>query len=210
VDDPGFRLYKLVGKAVGDVVVKAITSPFTLLGKMFGGGGDAKLDVIDFQAGAPELTPSADKNLQNLSKALASRPGLKMDIEATTDPKTDEKTLKLRELRRQAAAAKGGGKGKGDAELTDEEYVKFVEKKYQGLGAAPPAGAPPDPATMEDAVLATVQLPTEALSTLRQARASAAQARLVQLGVDPGRLSFAQGGERAKKEAGSRVYFTLK
>ena len=38
----------------------------------------------------------------------------------------------------------------------------------------------------------------------------AAKARLVALGVDPGRLFLAQGGERARKEAGARVYFTLK
>ena len=63
---------------------------------------------------------------------------------------------------------------------------------------------------MEDAVLASVQLPPEALGALRQERAEAAKARLVALGVDPGRLFLAQGGERARKEAGARVYFTLK
>jgi hypothetical protein len=205
VDDPNFRLYKLVWKAFGDVVVKAVTSPFTLLGKLFGGGGSDKLDVIDFQAGAPELTTSADKTLQNLSKALASRPALKVDLESTTDPAADLKALKLRELRRQAQVAKGG-----KAELTDEEYVRFVEKKYKAL--APPAtgGGPPDPAAMEDGVVATVQLPPEAIGALRQQRAEAARARLVSLGVDPNRLSPTQGGERAKKEAGARVYFTLK
>jgi hypothetical protein len=210
VDDPNFRLSRVVWHAIGNVLLKAVISPFSLLGKLFGGGKDAKLDVIDFQAGAPELSPSADKTLQNLSKALASRPALKMDIEGTADPAADSKTLKLHELRRQAALAKGDGKGKG-AELTDEEYVRFVEKKYRGL-TPPPAtgGGPPDPAAMEDAVLATVQLPPEALGALGQARAEAARARLLQLGVDPGRVFLTQGGERAKKEAGPRVYFTLK
>jgi hypothetical protein len=210
VDDPDFRLSRVVWRAVGNVLLKAVISPFNLLAKAFGGGGkDAKLDVIDFQAGAPELTPSADKTLQNLSKALASRPALKMDIEGTSDP-TDSKTLKLRELRRQAALAKSDGKGKANAELTDEEYVRFVEKKYRALGTPATGGSAPDPAAMEDAVLATVQLPPEALGALRQARAEAARARLVKLGVDPGRVFLTQGGERAKKEAGPRVYFTLK
>jgi hypothetical protein len=63
---------------------------------------------------------------------------------------------------------------------------------------------------MEDAVLASVQLPPEALGALRQERAEAARAKLVTLGVDPARLFLTQGGERAKKEAGARVYFTLK
>jgi len=209
VDDPDFRLSRVVWRAIGNVLLKAVISPFNLLAKAFGGGKDAKLDVIDFQAGAPDLTPSADKTLQNLSKALASRPALKMDIEGTADP-TDSKTLRLRELRRQAALAKSDGKGKTSAELTDEEYVRFVEKKYRELGTAATGGSAPDPAAMEDAVLATVQLPPEALGALGQARAEAARARLLKLGVDPGRVFLTQGGERAKKEGGPRVYFTLK
>ena len=211
VDDPDFRLSRVVWRAIGNVLLKAVISPFNLLAKAFGGGGkDAKLDVIDFQAGAPDLTPSADKTLQNVSKALASRPALRMDIEGTTDPASDTKTLKLRELRRQAALAKSDGKGKGNAELTDDEYLRFVEKKYRALSPPATGGSAPDPAAMEDAVLATVQLPPEALGALGQARAEAARARLMQLGVDAGRVFLTKGGERAKKEAGPRVYFTLK
>jgi hypothetical protein len=211
VDDPNFRLYRVVGKAFGNVFVKAVESPFTLLGKMFGGGGDEKLDLIDFQAGASEVTPSADKALQTLSRALAGRPALRMDLEGTTDPVSDVKTLKVRELRRQALVAKGGGKGTGDkTELTDEEYIRFVENRYRTV--APPAtgGGSPDPTAMEGAVLASLEVPPEAIGALRQQRAEAARARLVSLGVDPNRLSLTQGGERAKKEAGARVYFTLK
>jgi Domain of Unknown Function (DUF748) len=209
VDDPDFRLSRVVWRAIGNVLLKAVISPFALLGKAFG-GGSAKLDVVDFQAGAPDLTPGAEKSLQGLSKALTSRPALKVDIEGTTDDAADVKTLKLRELKRQAAAARAEKAQK--SELTDEEYLKFVEKRWRALGAAPPAaaGAAPDPAAMEEAVLASVQLAPEALGSLRQERAEAARTRLVALGIDPGRLFLTQGGERAKKEAGARVYFTLK
>ena len=84
VDDPNFRIGKLVWHAIGNVLLKAITSPFNLLGKLFGGGSE-KLDVIDFQAGAAALTPTADKSLQTLAKALAGRPALKADIEGTAE-----------------------------------------------------------------------------------------------------------------------------
>jgi len=208
VDDPGFRLYRVVGNAFFNVFVKAIESPFTLLAKAFGGGANDKLDLIDFQAGAPELTPSADKALQTLSKALAGRPSLRMDLEGTTDPVGDVKALRARELKRQAATTQPE-KGQ-KAEPSDEEYLKLVEKRWRSLAPANQSATPPDPATMEDAVVATVQLPPEALGSLRQQRAETARARLVALGVDPGRLSLTQGGERAKKEAGARVYFTLK
>jgi hypothetical protein len=63
---------------------------------------------------------------------------------------------------------------------------------------------------MEDAVLATIQLPPEGLRALAQDRTSTVKARLVALGIDAGRLFPAQGGEKAKKEGGARAYFTLK
>ncbi len=208
VDDPNFRIGKLVWHAIGNVLLKAITSPFNLLGKLFGGGSE-KLDVIDFQAGAAGLTPTADKSLQTLAKALAGRPALKADIEGTADPAADARTFRLRELKRQAEVAKAKG-GSGKVELTDEEYLRFVEKRYRTLVPDVPKGAPPDPATMEETVAAAVALPPEALGSLKQERAEAARTRLVALGVDANRLFLTQGGERAKKEAGARVYFSLK
>jgi hypothetical protein len=208
VDDPGFRLYRVVGNAFFNVFVKAVESPFTLLAKMFGGGGNDKLDLIDFQAGAPDLTPSADKALQTLSKALAGRPALRMDLEGTTDPVRDVKALRARELKRQVATAQPGKAGA--AEPSDEEYLKLVEKRWRSLAPANQSATPPDQGAMEDAVLASVQLSPDALGSLRQQRAEATRARLVALGVDAGRLSLTQGGDRAKKEAGARVYFTLK
>ena len=209
VDDPDFRLGKVIWHAIGNVLLKAVTSPFTLLGKMFGGGSE-KLDVIDFQAGAAVLTPGAEKSLQGLAKALGGRPALKADIEGTVDSAADVKTLKLRELKHLAEVAKAKDKSDAKAELTDEEYLRFAEKRWRTLTPAAPAGAPPDPATMEEALLAAVELPPEALGALKQERAEAARAKLVALGVDTSRLFLTQGGERAKKEAGARVYFTLK
>ena len=63
---------------------------------------------------------------------------------------------------------------------------------------------------MEETVAAAVVLPPEALGSLKQERAEAARTKLVALGVDANRLFLTQGGERAKKEAGARVYFSLK
>jgi hypothetical protein len=215
VDDPNFRLGKLIWHAIGNVLVKAVTAPFTLLGKLFGGGGSAdKIDVVDFQAGTATLTPSAEKTVQGLTKALNARPALRMDIEGTADPVADARNLKLQELKRQAQLAKGGGKGKG-AEITDEEYEKYLQAQYKKIQPALPPGAgpapaAPDPKAMEDAVLATIQLPPEGLRALAQDRTSTVKARLVALGIDAGRLFPAQGGEKAKKEGGARAYFTLK
>ena len=213
VDDPNFRLGKVIWHAIGNVLIKAVTAPFALLGKLVGGGGgpNDKIDVVDFQAGTATLTPSAEKTLQGLTKALNSRPQLRMDIEGTADPTADARNLRLQELKRQAQLAVGGGKGK---EITDEAYEKYLEAQYKkiqpGGAPAPTAGATSDPKAMEDAVLASIQLPPEAMRALAQERGSTVKARLIALGVDAGRLFPAQGGERAKKEGGARAYFTLK
>src|SRR5262249_33290510 len=198
-------LGRVIWRAIGNVLIKAVTAPFALLGKLFGGGSD-KIDVVDFQAGTATLTPTAEKTLQGLNKALNSRPALRMDIEGTADPKADGKSLRLQELRRQAQLARSGGKGKG-AETTDEEDVKYVESLYRKPQPTLPPGAGPsaaaaDPAAMEEAVLATIQLPPEAMRALSQERTDAVKARLVALGIEAGRLFPAQGGEKAKKEGG--------
>ncbi|HSP19703.1 MAG TPA: hypothetical protein VLQ79_09320, partial [Myxococcaceae bacterium] len=137
-----------------------------------------------------------------------SRPALKADIEGTADAAADVKALKLGELRRQAEAGKV--KGGGKTELTDEEYLRFLEKRYRTLGPAAPAGGQPDAAMLEETVLAAVELPPEAVGSLKQERAEAARTKLVALGVDASRLFLTQGGERPKKEAGARVFFSLK
>ena len=90
-----------------------------------------------------------------------------------------------------------------------DRYLRFLENRYRSVTPSA-SGAAPDPTTMENTVLAAQQLPPEALSSLQQQRSEAARARLITLGIDANRLSLARGGERAKKEAGARVYFTLK
>ena len=66
-------------------------------------------------------------------------------------------------------------------------------------------------AEMENQVLATIDLPPEAIRKLAHERGEAARARIVQAAqVEPARLSLVEGGERAKKEGGEHVYFTLK
>lgn len=54
-------------------------------------GGADQIDVVDFQAGIDALTPTAEKTLQGLTKALTSRPALRMDIEGAADPAADAK-----------------------------------------------------------------------------------------------------------------------
>ncbi len=138
IDDPSFRLGKAIWHAIGNVFTKLVTAPFAALGKLVGGSSGGRLDVVDFLAGSATITPSSEKSIQSLAKALGERPTLQLAIQPVTDPASDGKALRVAELRRRAAEAKGKG-AKGDAakaELTDEEYTRFVAAAYKALGKA--------------------------------------------------------------------------
>jgi hypothetical protein len=162
IDDPSFRLGKVIWNGIANVFTKLVTAPFAALAKLAGGGGGSRLDVVDFLAGSAEITPSADKSILGLGKALGERPSLRLAIEPVSDPAADGRALRLTELRRRAAEAKGKGAKGGPValdkvELTDEEYTRFVAAAYKALGPAPApmAGASPAAASPAAASPAT-------------------------------------------------------
>jgi hypothetical protein len=198
VDDPNFRLGRVIWHAIVNVVTKVATAPFTMLAKLFGGGSE-KLDVVDFEPGSSALTSGTEKSLQALAKALYSRPALRLDIEGSADESADGRALRLAELRRRARETKW--------------------KSLKNRAAATPTGAPADAGAapkltvteMEERLLATIDLAPEAMRALAEERADGVRGRIAEAAqIDPARLFLVEGGERAKKEGGRRVYFTLK
>ena len=75
IDDPKFSIWGIVRKIIRNILVKAATSPFALLGSLFGGGED--LSYIEFDYGKPGLNERAMKKLETLTKALHERPAIK-------------------------------------------------------------------------------------------------------------------------------------
>jgi len=55
LDDPKFRIGKVVMRVIVNILEKVATSPFSLLGAAFGGGGE-ELGYEDFSPGSAELT----------------------------------------------------------------------------------------------------------------------------------------------------------
>ncbi len=64
-----------------NLLEKAVTAPFTLLGHLFGGGD--QVNVIEFVPGSAVLDPTASARLESVSKALDARPGLELDVPNT-------------------------------------------------------------------------------------------------------------------------------
>ncbi|HEY0293821.1 MAG TPA: DUF748 domain-containing protein, partial [Bordetella sp.] len=93
LDDPQFSVGGIIIHVVMNLLVKAVTSPFQLLGSLFG-GGDADLSYIDFPPGSAVLDDKAKTSVGTLVKALTDRPALKMDVIGRADPQADEEGIR--------------------------------------------------------------------------------------------------------------------
>jgi len=100
LDDPKFRIGKVVTRAIMNILEKVATSPFSLLGALVGGGGE-ELGYQDFAAGNAELTPADKQKLDTLAKALYARPALQLEIAGSVDPDGDREGLQRAALDRE-------------------------------------------------------------------------------------------------------------
>lgn len=92
LDDPKFNIRQVVWRVIENLLVKAATAPFALLGSMFGGGGQ-ELGEVDFAPGLAELDATATNRLEKLALALTKRPLLSLEIAGNTEPQSDREAL---------------------------------------------------------------------------------------------------------------------
>ena len=78
LDDPNFHLAPAIWKFLGNLLVKAVTAPFALLGSLFGGGPD--LQFVEFSPGAAAVGAAGGEKLKAIVKALKERPQLKIEV----------------------------------------------------------------------------------------------------------------------------------
>lgn len=93
LDDPEFRIGRVVMRVVVNILTKAATSPFSLIGAAFGGGGD-ELAYQEFTAGAVTPLDTESKKIETLRKALEARPALNLDITGSYDAEADLAALR--------------------------------------------------------------------------------------------------------------------
>lgn len=219
VDDPDFRVGRVVWRALRNVFIKAATAPFALLASVFGGGKES-LDLVEFAPGSAELDEAALGKLRILAKALYERPALKLEIEGTADADADGAVLRRQAvagLVRRAKSSASGQKSPQPVEISPAEYPRWLQAAYRAAFPGPekpgPGGkAPPPPtvAEMEERLSASIAVPAADFRELAQRRAAAARDGILGAAqVDPGRVFLVEGGERAAKEKGTRAYFTL-
>lgn len=200
LDDPKFRFGKIVWKLIGNLIVKAATAPFALLGKLFG-GDDADLSSVEFADGSALPDEAAKKKLDALARAMENRPALKLEATGRFSGNTDSEGLKRLRFERKLKAQKLADlakKGEAPASVDDvvvdeKEYETYLTKAYKKekfdkprnvLGIAKKLPM----AEMESLMLANIAVTDDDLRQLAFARANVVKDYL----TGPGKVETAR------------------
>ncbi|NJS36129.1 MAG: DUF748 domain-containing protein [Brachymonas sp.] len=105
LNDPQFSIGPIVFKLIINLVLKAITSPFSLLASAFGGGGD-ELSQVAFTPGSAQIAESAKPGLDKVIKALTDRPALKMTVIGQASAEVEREAFKKERLKQLVIAEK--------------------------------------------------------------------------------------------------------
>lgn len=225
LDDPQFSVGGLIIKVIVNLFMKAVTSPFALLGSMLGSGEE--LSNVEFAPGRARIDQEAGKKLETLAKALSEREALKLEITGRADPETDREGIKRVAMERamrvekQKDMAKKGGEGDSlrDIEIAPEEYAIYLDRVYKAAKFPKPRnmiGLQKDLPVeeMEKLMLANLPATDDDVVQLAKRRAENVQVWLIEQGkVAPERLFLVPpkaDGDAEAKGKGSRVDFSLR
>ena len=227
LDNPKFRIGKIIWQVLGNLIAKAATSPFSLLGKLLGGKGE-EMSSVDFADGSETLDEAGRKKLDALAKALNDRPALKLEAAGRFSGDKDLEGMRHLRLERQVKAQKlsdlsrkGEAPGSVDAvTLAENEYAAYLAKAYKKAKFKKPRNAlgiakEVPPAEMESLMLANIPVTDGDLRQLALARANTVKDYLVGPGkVDASRVFVLEPADKpaapAEKASASRVDFILK
>lgn len=224
LDDPQFNLGDIIFTAFVNLITKAITSPFALLGSVLEKGEE--LSEITFIPGFFNIEAESAERLRMLAEVLDDRPSLKLEIIGHYDPNLDREGLKLVMLQNKVKAQKladdasqgiAGG-ALEDITLSRKEYDQYLAVAYKKETFEKPRNAIGFAKTltgdeMERLMLVNIVINDGDLKVLAENRAIAARNWLIENGEVPSERIFVvgvheDGADEQKK--GSRVEFLLK
>lgn len=142
LNDPEFRLGAVILKVIGNLIMKAVTAPFSLLTGLLGSSGDEQ-GVIHFTPGSAQLDAAAHQQLDKVAQALVERPAVKATITGWSDSQAEAdgyrqarlQSMLLAYKRRQAQRA--GQDPDAVTTVTAEEYPELLHQVYKrtdGIG----------------------------------------------------------------------------
>ena len=229
LDDPKFRLGPIIWKVFVNILEKAVTAPFALLGSLFGGGPD--LQFVDFQPGASALDGAEASKLKDIAKALQDRPQLKIEIPIAAVPELDRPALVSAAFETEIRGAQAQTRGKGAAaappafdQLGPAAKLDLLARLYARDLGSPPKYPPELTAGKDKAgeIPAKIDFLTSALrehasvgddqlKALAEQRALAVQqALLTDTQVDPARVFLVANNKASAKDGVVRFELSLR
>jgi uncharacterized protein involved in outer membrane biogenesis len=227
LDDPQFSVGGIILKLILNIITKAVTAPFALLGSLFGGGGE-ELSFIEFDYGRAMITSAAETKIKTLATAMNNRPALKLEISARVDPVNDLEGLKKASIERKVKAQKfkelarrgDAPPSVDDVQVASGEYERYLKAAYSAesfpkprnvIGLAKDLPVP----EMEALMLKYTQIGDDDLRDLANRRAQIVRDRILASGqVTSDRVfivaSKTESGDDKSKARSSRVDFSLR
>jgi hypothetical protein len=135
LEDPKFSVGSLITDVFVNLINKAVTAPFKAIGSLF--ASDADLSVITFAAGNSDLNAEEQAKLDQIAKALTSKPELVLEVKGIAYEIRDWPVMRSDAVVDILKKMKSGEmRDRGDKvryeyiELSDDEYKRLLEKFY--------------------------------------------------------------------------------
>ena len=197
LNDPQFSLGPVIVKVILNVIVKAITAPFSLLAHALGGGGEA-LSMVGFPAGSAQLSGEAKAGLDKVARALVERPALRLTVVGTSSLEAEREGYQRQRLDDLVSAEKRrqmvreGGKA-AEVSVSPADYPALLKEVYQRADLPKPRNliglAKDQPvAEMEKLLLASIKVSDDAMHELAVQRGMAVKDYLASRDLPPDRL----------------------
>ncbi|NIP49115.1 MAG: DUF748 domain-containing protein, partial [Phycisphaerae bacterium] len=197
LDDPQFSIGSVIWKVIRNLLVKAATSPFALLGAILGGSGDEDFSIVTFDYGTSRLNKAEQDKLLRMAKALQDRPALQVEVSGFVDPEQDpegyreealaSKIKRLKYLDLVDAGELPEGFEEDNVVVSPEEYADYLWEVYKDEDFPKPRNfigmtkKLPE-SEMEKLIYANTEVDDHDLEGLAQARALAVQNFLIEQG----------------------------
>lgn len=190
MNEPGFSFGGILWQAFFNLLLKATTAPFTLLGAAFG-AGDRDISQVVFEPGSADLAGDALSTIDIVGDAMAQRPRLKLQALPGVDPSADGAALRLAALRA-ALLEQAKRRDRRLASLDAEQYLRQLQQAHdEAFGRRPRDAEPLGVEQLEAALVERVDLPPETLRDLARRRGEAVAAALqADAGIGPDRVEI--------------------
>jgi uncharacterized protein involved in outer membrane biogenesis len=226
LDDPEFSFWKVVLQILVNLISKAATAPFSLLGALIGGGEE--LGYLEYDPGSAVVADANVKKIEMLVNALYERPSLKLEIEGHVDMEKDLEGLRQRQFIRKLKVQKFNQRLKqrqpsipvDELNLEPAEYEPYLKLAYKAETFPKPRdilGLAKDlpVSEMEKLMLTHIQITDDDLRLLASQRAMKVKdAILGSNKVEPERLFIIEPKSLTPEKRGalkqSRVDFSIR